>query len=120
VEQRQKVGAGYTALLSEQCPSIVPPYLAPECTSVFAQYTVQVKERDALVKHLNSEGIPTAVHYPVPLHVQPAYQRLGNALGDFPVAEWASSTVLSLPMGPDLRAEDQARVVACLNSGTLN
>ena len=116
VEQRQKVGAGYTALLSEQCPSIVPPYLAPECTSVFAQYTVQVKERDALVKRLNNEGIPTAVHYPVPLHVQPAYQCFGNSLGDFPVAEWASTTVLSLPMGPDLTDADQSRVIAALHA----
>lgn len=116
VEQRQKVGAAYTALLSEQCPSIVPPYLAPECTSVFAQYTVQVKDRDVLVRRLNGEGIPTAIHYPVPLHLQPAYQYFGNSLGDFPVAEWASITVLSLPMGPDLRAEDQTRIVACLRA----
>lgn len=119
VEQRQKVGAGYTALLAEHCLAIVPPYIAPECTSVYAQYTVQVKERDDLVERLNSEGIPTAIHYPVPLHLQPAYQCFGNALGDFPLAEWASTSVLSLPMGPHLRAEDQARVVACLIS-TLN
>lgn len=116
VEQRQKVGAGYTSLLSEQCPFIAPPYLAPQCTSVYAQYTIQVKDRDALVNRLNGKGIPTAVHYPVPLHLQPAYQYLGNTLGDFPVAEWASKTVLSLPMGPDLRAEDQNWIVACLQA----
>jgi len=116
VEQRQRVGARYTAHLSTQCPSVVPPYLAPECTSVFAQYTVQVKDRDALVKRLNGEGIPTTVHYPVPLHLQPAYQCYGNSLGDFPVAEWASSAVLSLPMGPDLSAEDQTRIVSCLSA----
>jgi UDP-2-acetamido-2-deoxy-ribo-hexuluronate aminotransferase len=116
VEQRQRVGARYTAHLSTECPSVVPPYLAPECTSVFAQYTVQVKDRDALVKRLNGEGIPTTVHYPVPLHLQPAYQCYGNFLGDFPVAEWASNTVLSLPMGPDLRAEDQNWIVACLQA----
>jgi UDP-2-acetamido-2-deoxy-ribo-hexuluronate aminotransferase len=116
VEQRQKVGAGYTALLCEQCPSIVTPYLAPECTSVFAQYTVQVKDRDVLVRRLNGEGIPTSVHYPLPLHLQPGYKCFGNSRGDFPVAEWASITVLSLPMGPDLRAEDQTRIVSCLSA----
>lgn len=116
VEQRQKVGAGYTVMLSQQCPGVVPPYIAPECTSVYAQYTVQVKDRESLSKRLNAEGIPTAIHYPVPLHLQPAYQCFGNEIGDFPVAEWASSVVLSLPMGPDLRAEDQIRVGTCLNN----
>ena len=116
VEQRQKVGANYTALLSKQCPSVVPPYLASDCTSVYAQYTVQVKDRESIVKRFNSKGIPTAVHYPVPLHIQPAYQCFGNSLGDFPVAEWAANTVLSLPMGPDLTQVEQGRVIAALHA----
>lgn len=116
VEQRQKVGAAYTSMLAQQCPDVVAPYIAPGCTSVYAQYTVQVKSRDSVVKRLNGDGIPTAIHYPIPLHLQPAYQCFGNSIGSYPVSELASSTVLSLPMGPDLRTEDQIRVVACMSA----
>jgi len=119
VEQRQKVGARYTALLSTQCPSVMVPYLAPDYTSIFAQYTIQVKDRDALVQRLNEEGIPTAVHYPLPLNEQPAYKHL-CCPDCTPVAQRAAKQVLSLPMGPDLRAEDQARIVACLSSSALS
>jgi len=116
VEQRQRVGAGYTALLSEQCPSIVVPHIAPGNTSVYAQYTIQIDDRDTVAKRLNAEGIPTAIHYPVPLHRQPAYQCFGYSVGDFPVAERASSMVLSLPMGPDMVSLDQARIASCLRA----
>lgn len=116
VEQRQRVGAGYTALLSEQCPRVVVPYIAPGNTSVYAQYTIQIDDRDAVAKRLNAEGIPTAIHYPVPLHRQPAYQCFGYSVGDFPAAERASSMVLSLPMGPDLVSPDQARIASCLHA----
>ncbi len=117
VEQRQKVGAGYTAMLKERCPAVVVPYIEPHNTSAYAQYTVQVTNRDETAKRLNAVGIPTAVHYPVPLHHQPAFQGFGNAIGDFPLAEQAAAMVLSLPMGPDLAFHDQGEVVDCLNAG---
>ncbi len=116
VEQRQKVGAGYTAMLKEGCPEIVAPYIEPHNTSVYAQYTVQVANRDEAAKHLNAAGMPTAVHYPVPLHQQPAFQGFGYTIGDFPLAEQAAARVFSLPMGPDLAPRDQARIVDCLHT----
>jgi UDP-2-acetamido-2-deoxy-ribo-hexuluronate aminotransferase len=87
VEQRQKVGAGYTAMLKERCPEIVVPYIDPHNTSVYAQYTIQVANRDETAKHLNAAGVPTAVHYPVPIHLQPAFSKLGNPRGALPVAD---------------------------------
>lgn len=116
VEQRQKVGAGYTAMLQESCPDVVVPYIEPCNASAFAQYTIQTGNRDETAKRLNAAGIPTAVHYPVPLHQQPAFQNLGNKIGDFPNAEQAAARVLSLPMGPDLRPRDQVRVADCLRT----
>jgi UDP-2-acetamido-2-deoxy-ribo-hexuluronate aminotransferase len=117
VEQRLKVGAGYTAMLNESCPHIITPYIESHNASVYAQYTVQIDNRTAIAKRLNDAGIPTAIHYPVPLHLQPAFRFVGHVAGDFPAAERASGTVLSLPMGPDLTSLDQARIVSCLNAG---
>ncbi|MGH9469000.1 MAG: DegT/DnrJ/EryC1/StrS family aminotransferase, partial [Terriglobia bacterium] len=59
-------------------------------------------------------GIGTGIHYPIPLHLQPAYKRLGYQLGDFPVVERAAARVVSLPMYPQLRAEQQQHVAECL------
>lgn len=111
VEQRQKVGAGYTAMLKASCPDIDTPYIEPHNTSVYAQYTIQVDERAALVKRLNDASIPTAVHYPIPLHKQPAFERLDLATKHFPVAEHVSKRVLSLPMGADLQLRHQRLIV---------
>lgn len=66
-------------------------------TSVFQQYTIRVERRDELKEHLRIRGIPTAIHYPMPLHLQPAFRYLGHKEGDFPEAEQASREVVSLP-----------------------
>ena len=115
VEQRQKVGAGYTAMLAASCANIVTPYIESHNTSVYAQYTIQIDDRAEAAKRLNDAGIPTAIHYPIPLHLQPAFHGVGHGNGDFPVAEHVSSRVLSLPMGPDLKSSDQSMIVASLN-----
>ncbi len=120
VEQRQKVGAGYTAMLKEICPEIVVPYIEPHNTSVYAQYTVQAANRDETAKRLNAAGIPTAVHYPVPLHQQPAFQGFGNKTGDFPLAEQAAARVFSLPMGPDMAPRNQTQVANCLRTALVH
>jgi UDP-2-acetamido-2-deoxy-ribo-hexuluronate aminotransferase len=114
VERRQEIGARYTAMLNAESPNVRTPFIAAHNTSVYAQYTIQVDDRDNVVKQLNAAGIPTAVHYPVPLHMQPAFDSFGYAAGNFPVAEQVSSQVLSLPMGPDLAPSDQSRVVRFL------
>ena len=116
VPQRQVIGARYTELigtaLSTQHP--ITPYLESQNTSVYAQYTVQVDNRDALAKKLNEAGIPTAVHYPIPLHLQPVFSGLGLKEGDFPLSEEAAKRVMSLPMGPDLDEVQQNKIVQIL------
>jgi UDP-2-acetamido-2-deoxy-ribo-hexuluronate aminotransferase len=86
------------------------PWIAEGNRSVHAQYTIEVDDRDKVVNALRSEGIPTAIHYPTPAHLQPVFSSLGHTKGEFPIAERASQRVLSLPMHPYLRAEDQDRI----------
>lgn len=90
---------------------MTPPYIAKGNTSVYAQYTVLVKNREEIQEKLNSAGIPTAVHYPVPLNKQPA---LKTEAYDLSVAERLSNEVISLPMHPYLKLDEQERVVAAL------
>jgi UDP-2-acetamido-2-deoxy-ribo-hexuluronate aminotransferase len=85
-------------------------------TSVFAQYTVQTENRDELTERIKQAGVPIAVHYPVPLHLQPAFKDYGYKKGDLPVAESVAKRVFSLPMGPDLSEEVQDRVIKTLSS----
>jgi UDP-2-acetamido-2-deoxy-ribo-hexuluronate aminotransferase len=115
VEARGQLGRAYNealvargaATVGEAEDGILVPYVEPHNTSVYAQYTVQVPRRDAVQAALQERGIPTAVHYPIPLNKQPA-MRQGH-LG-FPHAERAASRVMSLPMHPYLGAEDMATI----------
>jgi dTDP-4-amino-4,6-dideoxygalactose transaminase len=107
---RQSHAAEYNGLFS-QIPGVMPP-LAPEgLEHVFHQYTIRVEQRDALQKFLSERKIGSTVYYPYPLHLQPLYAALGHKVGDFPHAERAAQEVLSLPMYPELRKEQIARVV---------
>jgi len=90
---------------------ITPPYIEPHNTSVYAQYTIQVNNRESLQGKLTLESIPTAVHYPVPLNKQPA---LSTNEFDLKVSEELSAKVMSLPMHPYLEKEDQASLVKIL------
>lgn len=115
VAARHRVAARYDRLLAQQCPSVTPPRVLPHNTSVYAQYTIQVDQREQIAAGLKAQGIPVAVHYPVPIHRQPAYMAFaGNH--NFPVSERMAERVMSLPMGPDLTEEEQDRVVAALAS----
>src|SRR3979490_921335 len=107
---RQSHAAEYNRLFS-QIPGVMPP-LAPEgFEHVYHQYTIRVEKRDALQRFLSERKIGSTVYYPYPLHVQPLYAALGHRAGDFPHAERAAEEVLSLPMYPELRKEQIARVV---------
>jgi UDP-2-acetamido-2-deoxy-ribo-hexuluronate aminotransferase len=77
-----------------------------------------VEDRQAVQERLKEEKIPTAVHYPIPLHLQPAFARPGLGLGRFPLAEAAADHVISLPMHPYLREEDQHKVVRAVRAAT--
>jgi dTDP-4-amino-4,6-dideoxygalactose transaminase len=107
---RQANAAEYTRLLN-QIPGVMPP-IAPEgYEHVFHQYTIRVEQRDALQQFLSERKIGSMVYYPHPLHLQPLYASLGHKAGDFPHSERAAQEVLSLPMYPELRKEQIARVV---------
>jgi len=107
---RQSHAAEYNRLFS-QIPGVMPP-LAPESLEhVYHQYTIRIEQRDALQKFLSERKIGSTVYYPYPLHLQPLYASLGHRAGDFPHAERAAQEVLSLPMYPELRKEQIARVV---------
>jgi dTDP-4-amino-4,6-dideoxygalactose transaminase len=93
---------------------ITPPADMPGSVHIYNQFTIRVKERDALREHLKSRGIPTEIYYPRPLHLQDAFAYLGHKPGDFPKAEAASLEVLSLPIYPELTEEQQRAVVAAL------
>ncbi len=110
---RHAIGAKYSAMLAGT--SAVAPYMAAETTrSVYAQYSIRVKNRDKVVAHLASKNIPTAVHYPVPIHMQPAYKYLEYKTGDFPISERVASEILSLPMHPFITEEDMKTVVQAI------
>ena len=100
------------------CSSVaIPPFTAPGCTHVYAQYTVRVQDREAVQARLQQAGIPTAVHYPVPLYRQPAFAHLGYGPEAFPSAEEASEQVISLPMHPYITEREQQAVINALLAG---
>ena len=109
VEQRAQLGARYSQLLADKART---PIVPEGYDSVYAQYTLEVEAREVLVAALQAQGIPTAVHYPIPLHLQPAFANLSLGEGAFPVAEAAAKWVMSLPMYPDLSVADQDKIVA--------
>jgi len=108
VEARSRIGARYSEQLKNVCET---PAVRPGNFHVYAQYTIRVPDRDALGAKLKEAGIPTAVYYPKCLHEQPVFAGLGYKWGDFPEAEKASRSVISLPMHPFLSEADQDRVV---------
>lgn len=93
---------------------IVLPQEQADTTPVYHLFVISVSNRERLQLHLKAQGIQTGVHYPIPLHLQPVYKRLGYRQGDFPRAERAARTVLSLPMYPELSDEQISRVVAAV------
>jgi UDP-2-acetamido-2-deoxy-ribo-hexuluronate aminotransferase len=108
VERRAAVGAAYTEALGDV---VGVPAIAPGNTHVYAQYSIRTPRRDELAAHLNENGIPTAIHYPVPLHRQEAFSALGYGEKDFPAASSVSREILSLPMSAFLSRKDQDEVI---------
>ncbi|WP_018150572.1 DegT/DnrJ/EryC1/StrS family aminotransferase [Leeia oryzae] len=113
VAARERIGARYSQLLQGV---VRTPHLAEGSTSVYAQYTVEVDNRDDVQAKLKAAGVPTAVHYPIPLHLQPAFASLGQGVGSFPIAEAAGQRVMSLPMHPFLDNATQDKVISALTA----
>jgi UDP-2-acetamido-2-deoxy-ribo-hexuluronate aminotransferase len=103
---RRKAATRYNELLSAipATPATVP-FVSPLCDHIFHQYTLRVPKRNELAEHLKQRGIPHAIYYPVPLHLQKAFALAGKGKGDFPVTEQACDEVLSLPMHTELTDE---------------
>lgn len=107
--RRQKIAQTYNqAFMNEE---IIIPFVKEFNLHVYNQYTIRLKDRDALVSHLKKSGIDVAIHYPTPLHLQPAFSYLGYKLGDFKESEKASKEVLSLPIYPELTDEQIEKVI---------
>ena len=111
VVDRQRIARQYSQALNAL---VGVPFVAPECTSVWAQYSVLSEHRELLLQKLQAAQIPAAIYYPVPLHLQGAFAHLGYKPGDFPVSENASRRIFSLPMHPYLDQADQERIVQVL------
>jgi UDP-2-acetamido-2-deoxy-ribo-hexuluronate aminotransferase len=121
VEQRKIIGKNYNDLLLklELNDEIKLCTIKPDRTSVYAQYTIFVKKREKLQKCLTDEGVPTAVHYPIPLNEQEAYKHL--CCSDCtPISHECARTVISLPMAPYLSIDEQDYVIRTLVKNLIN
>jgi len=111
IEMRQKIARKY----SENLNNIVAPHIEQQNLSVWAQYCVRVKSREEVQKRCVENNIPTAVYYPIPLHLQEVFQCLGYREGDFPIAEKISKDILALPMSAFLTDKEQDYIIGVLN-----
>lgn len=108
IELRQTVARRYEQGLKQPAKA---PYIRDYNVSAWAQYTILHPDRDAVIARLNKQGIPTAIYYPTPLHLQEAFIKLGYEKSDFPVTEEIADKVFSVPMHPYLPVEDQAMII---------
>ena len=99
--ERQKIASWYDNEL-DGIENLILPITEKNCTHVYHLYVIRTSKRDQLQEHLNKNGIGTLIHYPIPVHLQIAYQYLGFKKGDFPIAEEISDTCLSLPLWPGM------------------
>jgi dTDP-4-amino-4,6-dideoxygalactose transaminase len=108
-KQRRDRAAEYDRLLARN-EAVCLPYEPPWSRAVYHLYVIRTNNRDGMMDHLKKAGIGTAIHYPIPLHLQKAYASLKYRPGDFPVAGRVAAEIVSLPMFPQLTAHQQARV----------
>lgn len=112
--RRRALAARYDALLADH--ELILPQRARDRDHVYHLYVVRSRQRDALQRHLASQGIGTLIHYPTPVHLQPAYAELGLARGSLPFSEQLADEVLSLPLYPEMSEAQQDAVVAAIGS----
>ena len=112
IAERNKVAARYAEGLGDVVR--VPPVIAGG-VSIWAQYVIETADRDGLAAHLKTQGVPTAVYYPVPLHIQPPYKAYPQP-GGLPVTEAASGKVLALPMHAYLTEADQDHIISAIRN----
>jgi len=108
---RRERAAEYNRLLSGMEGAVTRPFEPSWSRAVYHLYVVRTMDREGLMEHMKKAGIGTGIHYPIPLHLQKAYDYMNYRQGDFPVAEAAAEQIVSLPMFPNLGLEQQRRVV---------
>ena len=106
---RRRAAATYNDLLRDL--PLITPATADDVEHIFHLYVVRTAHREALMEHLKSRGVASGLHYPIPVHLQPAYSELGYKAGDFPITEAYAETILSLPIYPELDDDKVAYVV---------
>jgi UDP-2-acetamido-2-deoxy-ribo-hexuluronate aminotransferase len=111
VNKRSEIAQTYSKILNTNCPEVITPSIKEGNLSVYAQYSIQVKNRDKLINFLKEKNIPTAVHYPLPLNKQPA---LNCEQIDLPIASSVANHIVSLPMHPYLTSTDQLNVTQAI------
>ena len=94
--------------------AVGPPYVRPDCVSIYYQYVIRVERRDELVSRLKESEIGVEIYYPVPMHVQKCFANLGYKEHDLPQSEQAAKHVLALPVYPELESDQRDRVVGCV------
>ena len=114
IERRIVLGNQYLKLL-QTVPGVEPLIVRSDRTSVWGQFTIKVSDRDSVCNNLKEVGIPTSIHYPVPLHRQPAYNAACRISGTLSVSETVAERVLSLPMHPYLDMATQVRIIEALS-----
>jgi dTDP-4-amino-4,6-dideoxygalactose transaminase len=114
-KRRQSLAADYDAALSD-CEAVTLPLQPPDAEHVFHLYALRTHRRDDLQRHLAAVGVQTGVHYPRPVHLQPAYAHLGYKAGSCPNAEAAVGELLSLPLFPQLECGEQDQVIRGIRS----
>jgi dTDP-4-amino-4,6-dideoxygalactose transaminase len=108
---RRERAAEYNRLFANSEDSVTVPYEPSWSRAVYHLYVIRTEDREGLMAHLKNAGIGTGIHYPIPLHLQKAYQVLGYGVGDFLVCEKVAAQIASLPMFPQLTPQQQNRVV---------
>jgi len=116
--KRQEAASRYHEMLSS-IEGVMAPHQPEWSKSVYHLYVVRVQDREELQKHLAAAKIDTGIHYPIPLHLQKAYENFGYKKGDFPVTERVAGEIVSLPMYPGLTPEQQRRVVDKVQEFTM-
>jgi len=117
--QRRERAAEYNRLFAAEHCGVVAPCEPSWSRAVYHLYVVRTPDRQGLMDHLKKAGIGTGIHYPIPLHLQKSYAHLQYTTGDLPVSEKAAAEIVSLPMFPQLTAEQQSRVAAEILTFTL-
>lgn len=111
IEKRQEIVKEYNKRLK----NVTVPFVEEDNLSVWAQYCIRVKDRDAMLKKCTDKGVPTGVYYPIPLHLQEVFKNLGYKEGDFPITEKVSLDIMALPMSAFLTKEEQDYVIEVVN-----